>query len=731
MNDEWGPRGSHRSDSGRRVQSCGSRSGSQRVLVGVFTLVLSILLTAPAHAQARVDVGLEVGFDNRYAPGQWTPVSAVVDSPQAISGTLEITHDQPDGSDSLFTMDIEVAGGGRKEFHLVIPGPPGQRRVNAQVVSDDEVIGSATATPLVLQETALIGVLGDASQVDPFTAEPSLTEMIPVPVTTGHLNLGAPALSALSYVIASSDDLDGLVPEQRDALDDWIATGGRMVVLAEDPAAVRWPDAAQGLAWSGGRASDADISLAGDRIGVVRSGLGEVMVTRGRLSSIHRDVIETALRPPPAVYSAGSQEFFNDFGPGTSADVELMNRVRARGGNLRLSWFVGFLVVYLVLVGPINYFVLKRRGTKELLWVTVPVLALLFSGVAYGLARGSRGGTQAATAGVVFATESGQEGRAVAIVSSGTGGDRTFGFPTKAAVAPTFLPFFGSSQNGSTRLTPEGAAVTVQTAPFGMHFARGTLDRFDGFIEAQVQPKGTDLRYEVMNRTPYELSDVNLVFNSQAIEVDDLEPGGSITGRFDDVRARRGRFRLLGGGLRNALLSEIRAMLGPTYFSAPLVVGMLDDYDLGIRLDGRPAGEGRFMVAAPVATLPATGDPTPAGSVDVVSTDGHMTQYGPGTLTLEGFQEAVFGYRPAAGSGGGSITGGTVTFQAGGSRQEIERYDWSSERWVSMGRAGRGRLVEELPAETFSSSGEAYFRLRANRHGYTEILRFEVEPVIG
>lgn len=737
MENWWGPRGSRRSNSDKRVRSCVRRSGSHRILLTALgaALVASLFFASPAHAQTQVDLDIHVGFDNRYAPGQWTPVSVVVDSSQAIEGTLEVTHDQPDGSDSLYTLDIEVAGGGRKEFHLVVPGPPEQRSVTARVVSGDTVLGTTTAQPLELAENALFGLLGDGG-IDGFAAEPSLVEMIPVRVTQAQLDLGASALSALSYVVASSDELDGLVPAHRDALDDWIATGGRLLVAAEDPGAVVWPEAAGSMRWSGGRVQGADLTFAEDRVGLQRVGFGEVIVTQGRPSSLPREVIEAALRASPSVYSRGSQEFFNDFGPGTSADVELMNGLRRGGGSMRLSWFVGFLIVYLLLVGPVNYYVLRRRGHKELLWMTVPALALLFSGVAYGLARGSRGGTEAATAGVVIATEYGQEGRAVAVVSSGSGGERTYAFPTKAAVAPSFLPFFGSSQNGSTRLTAEGAQVIVETAPFAMHFARGTLDTFEGFIDAEVRADGRDMRYEVTNRTPHGLDDVTFVFGTQAIEVGELEPGASEEGEFQLVpQGRRWRPRVLVGGLRNALLTEARSLLGPSYFAAPLALATIEDYEMGIRLDGRPQGPaGRFMVASPVEVSAAQRGGAVAGEagrVDVVSTDGHMVQYRPGVLTLEGFQEAVFAFQPPRGIDAERITGGMVTFNSGGARQDVERYDWASEQWVPLGRAGRGRLVEELPANAFSSSGEAYFRLRANRHAYTEILMFEVEPVIG
>jgi hypothetical protein len=43
----------------------------------------------------------------------------------------------------------------------------------------------------------------------------------------------------------------------------------------------------------------------------------------------------------------------------------------------------GFLVVYVILIGPVNYLVLWRLKRRELAWVTIPGLVLLFSAIAY------------------------------------------------------------------------------------------------------------------------------------------------------------------------------------------------------------------------------------------------------------------------------------------------------------------------------------------------------------
>ena len=710
------------------------RSARDRTLVVLALALAAIPLGPQAMAQSAVDVEIQVGYDGRFVPGRWLPVTVLVESSQAVAGDLELTYELPDGNTALHSMAVEVPGGGRKQFDMIVPAPPRERRISAALVSDDDVLGAAALTPVPLRDNSLAGFLGEPPQsLDPLTLEPSFTEMIPVPLAPERLSLGSAALETLSYVVADADALEALAPDQRDTLMDWTVIGGRVVVMAEDPSAVAWPEPASDIGWGNGRPT-ADHVYGDGRVGGVEVGMGEVLVARGSVATASRSMWEAALRPAPIGYSSNSEDFFNDFGP--SAEGELFNALRGTG-NLQLSWFVGFLAVYLILVGPVNYLLLKRRGRKEFLWVTIPFLALMFSGVAYGLARGSRGGTDVRTAGVVFADAYGQKGRAVATVSSGSGGTRTFSFPTRAAAAPSFLSFFGNSQDGSTRVTQSGADVSVETAAFSIHVVRGAIEDFDGHIEATARPEEKGVVFEVTNRTPHELTDVLILYNQSGVELPDMAPGESVTSDIF-LPDPRGRFRFrspMGGGLKRALVGELRSMLGPSAFATPLVTAVIEGYELDIALEGDPTGPaGRFMVVSPVGSESANRGGrrlAKAGRVNIVSVDGRVSQYSPGTVTVEGFQNAVFSYQSPAGVDPDRISGGSVRLFARSSRHDLLCYDWSAEEWVAVAEVGRGaRVTADVPAGAFSDSGEVFFRITPKRHGYAEIFRFEVEPEV-
>jgi hypothetical protein len=705
-------------------------TASVRAAVIALSALFVTTLPGSAFAQDGVRITIEAGYDNRYTGTQWVPVSVTVESPRAIEGDLEVSSEQVDGSASSHSLAIEVPGGGKKRFDLLVPAPAQDRQVAARIVVGDEVVGTASAAPLLLRGGALVGVLADSipSGIEGIQAEPAQIEMVPALLAPEQLDLGAAALGALSYVVADADDIEALSDAQRDALVDWTTAGGRVLIAAERPAAAPDLGPATELRWNpaGTEVAEADRTLADGAIGVADGGLGEVMVTPGNLVDVTRAVYEAALRAPPLIASVGNEGPFNDFG--ASPEDELVRAGRG-GEDLRLGWFVGFLVVYLVLVGPVNYFLLRRRGRKELLWVTIPVLAMAFSGVAYGLARGSRGDLVAKTAGIVWADRYGQRGLSVATVSSGTGGTRTFTFPTKVAMAPTFTSIGGSTQEGTTRITSDGAEVAIDTSPFSVHAAGGAIDDFEGFIDARVErTSGGELRYELTNRTPYQLRDIVLIEGTAAADAGDLEPGATTSETFvRDPQFRFGRSQI-GGGLRRALDGRLRSLLGAGFFATPYVVASVEDHDLGITLEGNDLGTAdRSMVASPVQM---DADAGAANTIDLVATDGDVRAYNPGALTLEGFQEAVFAYRAPAGIDPERITAGELRFFANGPRQELERYDWRAERWVAMAAARNNRLILSVPPESFSQTGEAYFRLSPNRHGFAEIYRFEVEAEV-
>ncbi|HZS27277.1 MAG TPA: hypothetical protein VFB76_08595 [Candidatus Angelobacter sp.] len=55
----------------------------------------------------------------------------------------------------------------------------------------------------------------------------------------------------------------------------------------------------------------------------------------------------------------------------------------------RLRWMIGWMLVYILLIGLLNFFILRRIGRVELGWLTVPTIAIVFAALFYFM--GGRG----------------------------------------------------------------------------------------------------------------------------------------------------------------------------------------------------------------------------------------------------------------------------------------------------------------------------------------------------
>ena len=64
----------------------------------------------------------------------------------------------------------------------------------------------------------------------------------------------------------------------------------------------------------------------------------------------------------------------------------------------------GFLAAYILLLIPINYFLLKRLDRREMAWISIPILIVGFTATSYVMAQGIKGGLLSANRAVVVET---------------------------------------------------------------------------------------------------------------------------------------------------------------------------------------------------------------------------------------------------------------------------------------------------------------------------------------
>lgn len=216
------------------------------------------------------------------------------------------------------------------------------------------------------------------------------------------------------------------------------------------------------------------------------------------------------------------------------------------GLDLPSPWVIGgFLLLYIIIIGPVNFIVLRRMRRTELAWVTVPVLVGLFSVVAYLLAFQSKGGDLVAIRANAISTYPDVE-QATSVQHFGLFSPvrrtYTLSLPTDSVI--TEMNSYGYYQAGSDGAVPVigGNPTTINNVNINTWSLKGFVaehtDKVESPVETHLTLGDNVIVGTVKNRTTSPLQDVALVRGDAVRYIGYLAPGQQIDVRLN-VSAKR------------------------------------------------------------------------------------------------------------------------------------------------------------------------------------------------
>ncbi len=403
------------------------------VLAATFALFLF-----PRISAAEVSFKYELNYDRLYYYHTWNELSVTVQNPNGPDwqGTIEVE------SGSRYVKDIFVAEGATVTAFFYLP----PRNVAHSFFQDydnglkihlkDKQQRTVKSSSLNFNDTTdmnfLVGVL--SSEPDRFIRLTNLATKTSgssskvIPLKSHHfdhyLNMDNFAL-----IIVSDTETLQLTAPQQENLARWVSGGGLLVVgggrgWTKNKAAL--PSSLLPFTPSGTVEADT-LTLLTDRIKLADAAGGRLLLTAGEVVSPRGEIMLEAAQGPlliagdygkgRVIYSTLNLEDppFNNtlnfeniwnyiFGLNTKYLVRTSERHELFGfsqflsslalGNADplflspLKLFTG-LLFYILLAGPISFFILKRRQKWEYAWFTIPALAIVFTGAIY--AAGSSG----------------------------------------------------------------------------------------------------------------------------------------------------------------------------------------------------------------------------------------------------------------------------------------------------------------------------------------------------
>lgn len=426
------------------------------IRVNLALLVAAIALTAAsigAHAAvSRLTISAHLGFHDTIKSGDWMPLAIdVTNNGSDLEGTVEVETSSslggkggPPGGTAIYQTPISLASGATKHLRTEVTEDQ-QGSITIRVIERGRMVGSQTVLPLN-STSVLIGVLSDQP-----SSLGGLASINPGGLSTGVVHLTAADIPDSGILLRPFDLLaiddfatDTLTAGQRAAIGDYVIDGGALLLgtggswhktLGGVPSAVLPMQVT-------GSGIHAAIKALGGLTGVeVASGsltgstpwlsegnqplLVEKAVGGGWVEMATFDWNQDSIAGWSGTSALLRQAFVRASFGVDAAQIASMGggspggSLAQRGSNLSqvLSnlptldlpawWLIGSLILlYVLLVGPINYFVLRAINRRALAWVTVPAIALVAAGGAYGAGTLTKGrSVQANEVSIVHVTE--------------------------------------------------------------------------------------------------------------------------------------------------------------------------------------------------------------------------------------------------------------------------------------------------------------------------------------
>ena len=403
----------------------------------IFVIALIALPWMPVAGQGNfrdiIEMSVEVGFDSFFRPDLWTPVTInLKNNGESVVGRLVI---RPETSGTVvgnaFSSAIDLPGGSEKSALLNIKARSFPDKVRVELIDNDGLVRASKEAGLIdlsPQDQLFAVVTG------PNTAPPGLTGAHIGGYEAEQANWGindipdfADSLAALDMMMLINIDSEGLSSSQRSAIRQWVEGGGHLIICGGPTALISAsgladllpivPQDSRSLNNLNALARFNGDSRAGlDQRAIIATGAlhedAVVLAAQGDIPLLARRALGAGLvdylAADPTLEPLASWDKLSDLWlkllatraphPAWRAGFTLPTWGAEAVANLPgvdllppLQTLCLFLVSYIVLIGPLNYFILSRLRRNGWGWFTIPVVIVCFAGIAWTVGFNLRG----------------------------------------------------------------------------------------------------------------------------------------------------------------------------------------------------------------------------------------------------------------------------------------------------------------------------------------------------
>jgi hypothetical protein len=533
-------------------------------------LVIGTLMAPVAVAANDLTMEARALLDGHARIGSWMAIEVRIknDGPP-VAGELQIAGGAQ--GRTRFATAVDQPTQSDKTYRLYVQPPAFGREIDVAFVDGATTIAKAKATFAIHDQTQLVvGVVAErpGDIVGSLDLLPNQNNVAPQAIALDPEDLPdrVEAWGALDRLIWQDVDSSRLTPEQLAAMRGWIAAGGQLAIVggtAGPSTLSAFPDIL--LPYRPTSTTDVAATTFAPLLGEIPADTPDVPALSGplaggqALATIGDQTVAaersygagtvTVIGFDPTVEWIGETDLAEGLwrrllpargsgGPVMSDDSQIVSAV-SQLPSLSLPPIQGLLALlgaYILLIGPINYLVLRRLDRREWAWVTMPVLIAVFAAGAYGFGVALRGSELIINeVAIVRGAPGATDGTAQVYlgVFSPSRGTYQLKVPGGALLSsPINGDFFGGDGSSAALDVIQGDPARVRDLAVGF----GTLRTVRAESAVTVPLVETDLRVEdgrlrgtVTNASDEVLSKPAVVLGGTVAKLDDLAPGASAT----------------------------------------------------------------------------------------------------------------------------------------------------------------------------------------------------------
>lgn len=556
---------------------------------GFIALLTSLVIPpAPFFAQSSIPQ-MEVipAYDGYFKYGEWLPIWVEIENQGSDLDTeirVQVTGSQ---GTIVFSVPVQLPSGSRKRVPVYVLPNNFSRELKVDLLSNGKTLVSQSA--FVRPQANISFFIG---LIAPERQALSLISGIQLPgqerpkimadITLGTLPDRGEALNSFDLLVLNNTDTSKLTPSQAAALQDWIQQGGHLVIgggTSAQKTLVGLPDDLKPILDTGtveispddirpiaAYAGAPDFQPSGRFVAAVGelpngskilAGQDEFpLIVQKEVGNGFVDFVALDLSGVPFNGWPGNAEFWEKIiGPGGSYPQNMPfdvspRQYRANSLYYALSnipsldlpsiqWILIILGIYIFLIGPVNFLILRWKHRLHLAWITIPVLTAVFTAGSFGIGYTMRGNDLMLNK--IALVQLGPTNDASVTSYMGLFSPRQQNYEVIIKDEQLISPMTGYDTNpwGNGLPTTTGGEIEfVQSRPaivkgltvnqwsMQSFMSEGTWDDFGQFT-ANLSLQNETLTGSVRNDSHYTLSDVVVILQNRFVRLGTMNPGST------------------------------------------------------------------------------------------------------------------------------------------------------------------------------------------------------------